>query len=118
MDSVIAEIGSSLLNNAIPDIIVWTFGIVLAAIMLKRGGLKAEKLLLAGCCLMLAETVLNPVIRGLVMGWVEGKGMSYISIGQTISYSTIPLAVISLAGLVCLVWAFWIKFRVKKQGVI
>jgi ABC-type Fe3+-siderophore transport system permease subunit len=117
MDSVIAEIGSSLLN-AVPDIIAWTFGIVLAVIMLRRDGLKPEKLLLAGCCLMLAVTVLSPIVRELVMDWVRGNNASYLTVGQTMSYTQIPLAVLSLAGIICLVIAFWIKFRVKKQGEI
>jgi ABC-type Fe3+-siderophore transport system permease subunit len=117
MDSVIAEIGSSLLN-AVPDIIAWTAGIVLAVIMVRRGGLKPEKLLLTGCCLMLAETILSPVVRELVMDWVRGNDTSYLAVGQTVTYTQIPLIIVSLAGIVCLVWAFWIRFHVKKQGEI
>lgn len=115
MDSVIAEIGSSLLKNAIPDIIAWTVGIVLAVIMIRRGGLKAEKLLLTGCCLMLVETVLSPVVRELVMNWVGGNDAPAISYARAALYIQIPMVVISLAGFICLVIAFWIKFRVKKQ---
>ncbi|MFC1900218.1 hypothetical protein ACFLYN_01355 [Chloroflexota bacterium] len=117
MDTVIAEISISLLN-AVPDIIAWTVGIVLAVIMVRRGGMKAEKLLLIGCCLMLAEAILSPVTRELIMNWVRGNNTSAISFAQAASYITIPRVVLSLAGFICLVWAFWIKFRVKKVEAV
>ena len=114
MDSVIAEIGRSLLS-AIPDIIAWTVGIMLAVKMIKRGGLRDEKLLLIGCCLMLARCILSPVVRELVTSWIRGKGVSYLTVGQTLTYTQIPLIIVSLAGFICLVIAFWMKFRIKKR---
>jgi hypothetical protein len=117
MDSVIAEIGSSLLN-AVPDIIAWTAGIVLAVIMIRRGGLKPEKLLLTGCSLLLLKSILSPVIRELVMNWSRGNNTSALSYAQAALYITIPQLLLSLAGFVCLVIAFWIKFRVKKGETV
>jgi hypothetical protein len=109
-----STISTSLLN-AVPDIIAWTLGIVLAVMMIRRGGLKPEKLLLTGCCLMSAEIVLSPIVRELVMNWIKGNNTSALSYGQAALYITIPQLVLSLAGFICLVVAFWIKFRVKKQ---
>ena len=106
-----STIGTSIIN-AVPDIIAWTAGIVLAVIMIRRGGLKPEKLLLTGCSLLLLKSILSPVIRELVMNWSRGDGLSYVLVAW---YNTIPQLLLNLAGFICLVIAFWIKFRVKKQ---
>ena len=109
-----AEIGLSLLRN-IPDLVAWLTGITLAIIMLRRGGAKAEKLLLIGCGLMLAVSLINPLLTGLVKWLMSGRGMSNITTAQTMGLVRLPLAILSIAALVCLIWAFWLKFRLKRR---
>ena len=94
-----------------PIIVAWIIGIVIAARMMKRGGGKAERLLLIGCCLMLAESLVSPFSTVLMLWLIAERAISAQGYGFTMSIARIPLAIISLAGIVCLVYAFWIKFR-------
>ena len=105
-----ASVGPALLFRS-PIIVAWIVGIVLAARMLKRGGGKAERLLLIGCCLMLAEMLISPFIHVLIIRLIEERTITAQGIGLTSSIVQIPLGIISLAGIVCLVYAFWIKFK-------
>jgi hypothetical protein len=88
----------------IPGIIAWAFGIVLAVLMIRRGGGKAEKLLLVGCCLLFLGGAASMIING-IRPWIREQNISYV----TYSLFYIPGGIISLAGLVLIVWAFWKK---------
>jgi hypothetical protein len=102
--------GLRLLEN-IPAIAAWCTGLVLAVIMLKRGGGKAEKLLLAGCCLMLIIELVQPFLVELARQLSEER---YGVVGFAMIIS-VPSSIVSLAGFVCLIIAFWMRFRRKKQ---
>lgn len=94
----------------IPEILAWLVGIVLAVLMVRRGGSKAEKLLLAGCSLIFIATLASPLVRELVQSLMWEQDMSNLAKAQTMGWATLPLSILSLAGLVCLVWAFWVRF--------
>ena len=100
----------------IPEIVAWGIGIVLAVLMLRRGGGKAEKLLLAGCSLMFFTKLASPLLHELVQ-WLEAeRGMSNIDIAQTMGLAiNLPFTILSIAGFVCLVIAFRVRFRTGKQ---
>ena len=102
--------GLRLLEN-IPAIAAWCTGLVLAVLMVKRGGGKAEKLLLAGCCLMLIIELVQPFLVELARQLSEER-FSAATYGAIIS---IPLSILGLAGFICLIIAFWMRFRRKKQ---
>ena len=110
------DITSSLIR-IIPSLLVWVIGLVLSIKMLRRGGSKPEKLLLAGCSLILINTILNPFTRILLETWMNQEDLSFSSISGMMVWISIPRGIISLAGFICLVMAFWIKFKVKKPGV-
>jgi len=112
--SVSVAIFSEPLIRNIPELVAWGIGIVLAVLMVRRGGGKTEKLLLAGCSLMFVTQLASPLLYELVQWLTSERGMSHIATAQTMGWVTLPLTVISLAGLVCLVWAFWVQFRVKR----
>ena len=105
-----ASVGLGLLSVS-PILVAWIVGIVIAARMMKRGGGKAERLLLIGCCLMLAESLVSPFSSVLMTWLIAGQNMPRQRAAFTIGITRIPLAIISLAGIVCLVYAFWIKFK-------
>jgi hypothetical protein len=99
----------------VPEMLAWLVGIVLAVLMVRRGGGKAEKLLLAGCSLMFAVKLVTPLLSEVVQS-LSQSGMSYEEIANRMSlFSGIPTSVLALAGLVCLVIAFWARFRAKRQ---
>ena len=104
--------GSGLLRN-IPKCTAWGIGIVLAVLMIKRGGGKVEKLFLSGCILMLAVALVSPLLHGLTR-WLIIETEGHIS-AQTNGYILSPLSLLGLAGLVCLIWAFWVRFHRKRQ---
>ena len=94
----------------LPELVAWGTGITLAILMVRRGGSKAERLLLAGCCLMLIARVLSVTLRGMIP-WLQEEEISAQGLGLIMSISGIP----SLAGFVCLIIAFWMRFRRKRQ---
>ena len=96
----------------IPEILAWLFGIVLAVLMVRREGSKAEKLLLAGCSLMFAVGVISLFISGMTP-WLREQGTSAQELGIIRSLAAIP----SLAGFICLVIAFWVRFRTGRVAV-
>jgi LPXTG-motif cell wall-anchored protein len=96
----------------VPDIITWVIALALASIMLRRGGGRAEKLLLAGCVIFLLADLSRITFAELLIPYAQEHGLAF----QTISWFNIPTALFGLAGLVLLVIAFWIKFRRKRQG--
>ena len=105
-------VGTALLGN-IPLLLVWLVGIVLAVIMLRRGGGRAEKLLLAGCSLMFVVQLVGLFLTGLVPWLVAERGMTRASAaGLTFS---LPISILSMAGIVCLILAFWFRWRTKSS---
>ena len=100
----------------IPTLAAWLFGIVLAVVMVRRGGGKAEKLLLAGCSLMFITALASPLLSGMVQSLMFEEGMSNLSRAQMISlFVSIPRGVLSLAGFICLVCAFWVRFILRRR---
>ena len=99
----------ALLGN-IPILLAWLVGIVLAVRMLRRGG-KAEKLLLAGCSLMFVAQIVRPFLTGLALWLVHEHGMTRAS-ASGLTYS-LPISILSMAGIVCLILAFWTRWRTK-----
>jgi hypothetical protein len=108
---------SSTFIRIIPSLLVWVVGLVLSIKMLRHGGTRPEKLLVAGCSLILLNTILSPLTRILIEIWANQENTGITSIGRMIALVSVPSMIISLAGFICLVMAFWIKFKVKKPEV-
>ena len=51
--------------------------------------------------------------RELAQWLVSERGMGIITLGLIVS---LPAGVLGVAGLVCLVYAFWVRFRAERQG--
>ncbi len=114
------DIGSSIVYNLIPAapyLAAWIAAIVLSVIMLRRGGGRAERFLLAGSCVMLAGKLfsvpVSSVIQLLVIPSLIEKGWSIQRAAMVLSYNGLFFGLVSMAGIICLVYAFWIKFKVK-----
>jgi hypothetical protein len=100
----------------IPELLAWGFGIALAVLMVRRGGGKTEKLFLAGCSLIFVTRLASPLLSGFVQRLVSEQGMSYIDIAQTVGLAvSLPMGILGLAGFVCLVLAFWMRFWSRRQ---
>ncbi len=100
----------------IPEIVAWGIGVVLAVFMLRRGGGKAEKLLLVGCGLVFFTRLAVPLLRGLVRWIGAERGLSNVEIAGIMGLAiNLPFTILSIAGFVCLVIAFRMRFRTGKQ---
>ena len=99
------------LLGSIPVLLAWLVGIVLATLMLRRGGRKAEYLLLIGCSLMFVAQLVRPFLTGLALWLVAECGMTRAS-ASGLAFS-IPISILSMAGIVCLVFAFWTRWKTK-----
>jgi len=97
---------------AAPYLAAWIAAIVFSVIMLRRGGGRAERFLLTGSCLMLANKLFSiPTV--LIVPLLVDSGWSPDRAMPVLSGFGLFLSLVSLAGIVCLVYAFWIKFKVK-----
>ena len=108
-------VGPSLLFRS-PILLAWIVGIVIAARMLKRGGGKAERLLLIGCSLMFAENLISPFSTVLITWLIAEQAVPVQRAAFIGGITGIPLGIISLAGIVCLVYAFWTRWRTKSAA--
>ncbi len=105
-------VSSSFLGN-IPVLLAWLVGIVFGLRMVRQGGQRAEKLFLTGCSLMFVTQIVIPFLSGIAWWLVHERGMSRaLASGLTVS---LPMGVLGLAGIVCLVYAFWLRFRARRQ---
>ena len=111
------EITSTIIR-IIPSLLVWAIGLVLSIKMLRCGGNKPEKLLVTGCSLILVKAILSPLPRIMINVWMNREGMSAVEAARMTMIFSIPGTVFGLGGFICLVMAFWIKFKIEKPEVI
>ena len=95
-----------------PALIFWIAVIVLAAIVLGRGGGRAERFLIAGAGIKITGNLLNiPMV--FIIPWLVGRGYSQDYAISAASNCGIFLNVVGMAGIICLVYAFWVKFKAR-----
>ena len=102
-------------------VVAWVVAIVFAVRMVRRDGDRPERFLLIGVCLMLGSSVVQSITAGL-SAWLPPKlieaGTHYRTVGMIFSAISFVRGLISLAGIVFLVYAFWRKFRTSQLPVI
>ena len=106
------EMVSPSLLQRTPELLAWLFGIILAASMVTGGGHLAEKLFLAGCILMLVMHLAAPFLSGLVSTLLQQGWRSPMTPTLILS---LPMGILGFAGFMCLISAFWLRFRRKGQ---
>ncbi len=100
-----------------PALVLWIAVIVFAAIMLRRGGGRAERFLVAGAGLKIISNLLG-IPTGFIPIWLIDRGYSMDSAVSIASNCGIFLNAIGMAGIICLVYAFWVKFKAwNSEGV-
>lgn len=107
------------LVSSAPPLVGWIVAVVLAAIMLRRGGGRAERFLLAGASLMLVQSLITIPTTALSIWLTVDRGMANVEAASVLSIFSLVRGCIGLAGIICLVYAFWVKFRLGKgaEGV-
>ena len=103
---------------AIPMLIAWIVAIVFAVRMMRRGGGGPEHLLLIGVSLMLFGSIINVVTSAITDYLANSSALNGTS---TYSEPFVFLFIFmfrymtGLAGIVCVVCAFWLKFNRKRK---
>lgn len=107
----------SLMGAAIP-LAFWIAVIVFSRIMQKRGGGRAERFLITGASLNLASVIIRIPINIIVpILALQDRPMDNIAIITTVSTAIrITTDIIDMAGIICLIYAFWVKFNSRKEA--
>ena len=95
----------------IPVLLMWLAGIVLSVLMLRRGGGRAEKLLLAGCAVKFTEQIYGAFVPAVVAYMLSERLRADLTPGVAYQIFMWIGVALGLAGFVCLILAFWMKFR-------
>jgi hypothetical protein len=98
------------LIGAAPALVFWTAVIIFAVIMLRRGGGRAERFMITGAGLKIISNLLG-IPTTFIPVWLIDKGYSMDSAVSIASGCGIFLNVIGMAGIICLIYAFWVKFK-------
>lgn len=107
----LAEFSMILIGYA-PTLAFWIAVIVFAAIWLRRGGGRAERFLIAGASLKIIGNLLGiPTV--FIIPWLVDKGYSPADAISASSGWGIFLNLIGMAGIICLIYAFWVKFKMR-----
>jgi hypothetical protein len=103
------------LAGSSPALLLWIAVIVFAAIRLRRGGGRAEKLLLAGGIVRLVSSLLTvPLV--IVSPWLLSNGYDMARSNDIHVGIGLVVKVVGAAGLICLIGAFWVKFKERNNG--
>jgi hypothetical protein len=104
-----------MLGAIAPVLVLWIAVVVFAAVMLRRGGGRAERFMITGAGIKILSNLLTiPMV--FIVPWLIGRGYnSDYAISASTGYG-IFLNVIGMAGIICLIYAFWIKFRERDSS--
>ena len=97
-----------------PNLAGWIVVIILATIMLRRDGGRAERFIIAGASLKLFSNLLN-IPAAAIVPWLIHGGATITDATLTDSIYGMLRGVVSMVGIICLVYAFWVKFGAERQ---
>ena len=100
------------LISSAPALVGWIVAVVVATIMLRRGGGRAECFLVAGASLMLSKSLIVIPTPALITWLTVDRGMTNVEVASVLSVFSLVTGCIGLAGIICLVYAFWMRFNV------
>ncbi len=96
--------------SSIPALIFWTAVIILVTVRLRYDGGRAKRFLIIGAGLGIIGSLVR-IPAAAVSPWLYQQGYSLAQINfAALAYGIIP-DVISMAGIISLIYAFWVKFR-------
>ena len=101
------------LVSAAPSLVTWIAAIIIATVFLRRRGGRAEKFLLIGAGVMLVSSLF--IIPGpAVVPYLVEKGSTLTDAASAARSLNLLHGAISMIGIVCLAYAFWMKFNQAK----
>jgi hypothetical protein len=98
------------LVSATPPLVGWTAAVILAIILLKRRGTKAERFLLIGAAIKLFKAGIDIIAPSFNLWLTAEQGLDAAAATNIIRVFDLCRESIGLGGIIVLVVAFWIKF--------
>jgi len=106
------------LVSSAPSLVGWIVAVVLVTIMLRRGGSRAERFLLIGASLMLVQSLAAVPTSALGNWLMIDKGMPSVKAAFVLSIYGLIRGCIGLGGIICLVYAYWVRFKKKPDSIL
>ena len=100
------------LAGSAPALVLWIAVVIFAAVMLRRDGGRAERFLIAGASLKIISNLLGPASFA-ILHWLIKEGYSIDYANSVVLGYGIFCKVVGMAGIICLIYAFWIKFKAR-----
>jgi hypothetical protein len=97
-----------------PGLICWTAIIIVVAVMFKHKGKGAEHLIIIGASFMLVRNLLT-IPSAAIVPWLMYNGYAITQANSLVSGYGIFGNVIGATGILCFIYAFWLKCKVKCQ---
>ena len=98
-------------------LIFWTAVVIFATVMLRRSGGRAERFLIIGAVIHIVANVFripaSVITTWLISGNYDRSFMHSISLGYGIF-----IDIISMAGIICLIYAFLVKFNSNRTAAV
>jgi len=97
-----------------PALALWIAVIIYGAVKLHRGGGRAERFLIAGGSIkLIGNLLIIPTV--FLAPWLFHQDYSTDYVSTVHTGLTIFRNVISMAGIICLIYAFWVKFNKRNS---
>jgi hypothetical protein len=85
--------------------------------MLRRGGGRAERFFIAGAGIKIIGNLLS-IPWAIVILWHLRRDHDIAYINTFSTYVGIFFAIVNIVGILCLIYAFWLKFKPEKVAEI
>ncbi len=102
--------------GTVPYVLFWIVVLVLSVRRLKRDGGRAERFLVAGATIHIINSLLYIPSIIIIPLLVTGDS-SFASAGTVYSLYNLGREVISMSGMVCFIYAFWVKFKARDSSL-
>jgi hypothetical protein len=103
------------LAGSAPSLVIWITVLVVSIIVMRRRGGKAERFLVIGAGIgIIAALLYIPSVLLVPLLITEGTTTEY-AMGFVNTFSIIR-SVVSAAGLICFIYAFWVKFNTGRAA--
>ena len=99
-----------ILTGKAPALALWIAVIIFGIVMLRRGGGRAERFLIAGAGVKILGNLLS-VPWVVISLWLHQEDYSITYINSITTVINIFFNIVSMAGIICLIYAFWVKFN-------
>jgi hypothetical protein len=103
------------LAGAIPALLFWIAVIVFGAVMLGRGGGRAERFVIAGGVVEIVAALLRLPVAILPLMFVRGNA-PVAGLSAAYGIYGIVISIINAGGIALLIYAFWLKFKWPKSS--